>query len=57
VVIVKEGAADLKKAGIDDAAAHFKDKRIRATGEVKVVDDVPRIEIREAAKIEVATDK
>lgn len=29
VVITKAGAAKLKEAGIDDPAAHFKDKKIR----------------------------
>lgn len=51
VVITKAGAASLKQAGIDDPAAHFADKLIRARGRVKVVDDVPRIEIDEAAQI------
>jgi hypothetical protein len=57
VVINKDGAADLKKNGIADPAAHFKDKLIQATGEVKVVDGVPRIEISEAKQIKLATDK
>ena len=57
VVINKEGAASLKKAGIDDPATHFKSKLIRATGEVKVVDDVPRIEISEAKQIKLVKDK
>jgi hypothetical protein len=49
VVITKVGAAQLKKAGIDDPATHFKGKKIRATGTVQEVDKVPRIEI-DAAK-------
>jgi hypothetical protein len=57
VVITKEGAADLKKAGIDNPAEHFKDKLIHAMGEVKVVDDVPRIEISKTKQIKLATDK
>jgi hypothetical protein len=57
VVINKEGAADLKKKGIDDPAAHFKDQHIVATGEVKEVDGVPRIEISEAKQIAIAKDK
>jgi hypothetical protein len=56
VVINKDGAADLKKHGLDDPAAHFKDKLIRATGEVKVVDGVPRIEISEAKQLKLASD-
>ena len=51
VVITKAGAASLKKAGIDSPADHFKDKTIRATGTVKEVQNVPRIEIDEAEQI------
>jgi hypothetical protein len=51
VVITKAGAASLKKAGIDNPAEHFKDKKIRATGTVKEVDKVPRIEIDDAKQI------
>jgi hypothetical protein len=51
VVITRTGAASLKAAGIDDIAGHFKDKKIRATGTVKEVDKVPRIEIDDAKQI------
>src|SRR5258707_634916 len=51
VVITKKGAASLKEAGIDDPAAHFKGKTIRATGTVKEVDGVPRVEIDDAKRI------
>jgi hypothetical protein len=51
VVITKAGAASLKAAGVEDPAAHFKDKKIRATGTVKEVDKVPRIEIDDAKQI------
>ncbi len=51
VVITKAGAASLKKAGIEDPARHFRDKTIRATGTVKKVQDVPRIEIDDAGQI------
>jgi hypothetical protein len=54
VVITKEGAASLKEAGTDDPAEHFKDKKIRATGTVKEVDKVPRIEINDAKQIRLA---
>jgi hypothetical protein len=57
VVITKAGAAQLKAAGIADPAAHFKDKLIRATGEVKLVQDVPRIEIDEAKQIRIVDEK
>lgn len=51
VVITKKGAASLKEAGIADPAGHFKGKTIAAKGTVKVVDEVPRIEIDEARQI------
>jgi hypothetical protein len=54
VVITKQGAASLKEAGIDDPAEHFKNKKIRATGTVKEVDKIPRIEIADAKQIRVA---
>jgi hypothetical protein len=57
VVITKDGAAKLKEAGIDDPAAHFKDKKIRATGEVKLVQDVPRIEIDDAKQLRIVEEK
>jgi hypothetical protein len=57
VVITKAGAAKLKEAGIDDPAAHFKDKKIRATGVVKEVDKIPRIEIEDAKQIVIVKDK
>src|SRR5262245_1555875 len=47
------GAAKLTEAGIDAPAAHFKDKKVRATGVVKEVDKVPRIEIDDARQIEI----
>jgi hypothetical protein len=57
VVITKMGAQSLKDAGIDNPAEHFKDKRIRATGTVKEVDKVPRIEIDDAKQIKLVEDK
>jgi hypothetical protein len=51
VVITRAGAASLRKAGIADPAAHFKGMRIRATGTVKEVDSVPRIEVADARQI------
>ncbi|QJW99163.1 hypothetical protein [Frigoriglobus tundricola] len=54
VVISKAGAASLKEAGVADPAEHFKGKSIRATGTVKEVDGVPRIEIDKAEQIKVA---
>ena len=57
VVITKAGAASLKEAGISDPAQHFKGKTIRATGTVKEVDSVPRIEIDDAKQIQLAQSK
>jgi hypothetical protein len=57
VVITKKGAASLKEAGINSPADHFKDKKIRASGEVKEVESVPRIEIDEAKKIKLVEEK
>jgi len=57
VVITKAGAAKLKEAGIDDPVAHFKDKTIRATGEIKLVRDIPRIEINHAKQIRIVNEK
>ncbi len=54
VVITKAGAASLQKAGIDKPAEHFKGKKIRATGSVKEVDKVPRIEVDDAKQIRIA---
>lgn len=54
VVITKAGAASLKNAGIAAPADHFKDKKIRATGKVKEVDQIPRIEIDDAKQIRLA---
>jgi hypothetical protein len=54
VVITKAGAASLKAAGIDNPANHYEGKKIRATGTVKEVDKVPRIEIDEAKQLQIA---
>ena len=56
VVITRKGAESLNAAGITDPADHFKGKTIRATGTVKEVDGVPRIEIDDAKQIVVAID-
>lgn len=56
VVITKAGAVSLKAAGIADPAEHFRGKTIRATGKVKEVQDVPRIEVDDAKQIAVVTD-
>jgi DNA/RNA endonuclease YhcR with UshA esterase domain len=57
VVITKKGAESLKEAGIDDPAGHFKGKKIKASGTVKEVDGVPRIEIDHAKQITLAEKK
>jgi hypothetical protein len=53
VVITRTGATRLKESGIGDPASHFQDKTIRATGEVKLVQEVPRIEIDAADQIQI----
>jgi hypothetical protein len=57
VVITRAGAASLKKAGIESPADHFKDKTIRATGTVKEVQKVPRIEIDDATQIGIVENR
>jgi DNA/RNA endonuclease YhcR with UshA esterase domain len=57
VVITRKGAEGLKKAGIPDPAAHFRGKTLRATGTVKEVQDVPRIEVDEAEQVRVVEKK
>jgi hypothetical protein len=57
VVITKAGAAKLKEAGIDDPAEHFRGKTIRATGTVKEVEKVPRIEVDDAKQIQVVESR
>jgi len=53
VVITRTGASSLKEAGINNPAEHYKNKKIRATGTVKEVDKVPRIEIDDAKQISI----
>jgi hypothetical protein len=57
IVITKAGAASLREAGIDNPAEHYKDKTIRASGPVKEVDQVPRIEIDDAKQIRLVERK
>src|SRR6516164_3759069 len=57
VVITRAGAAKLKEAGIDDPAGYFKDKIIRATGDVKLGQNIPRIEVDDAKQIRVVEPK
>jgi DNA/RNA endonuclease YhcR with UshA esterase domain len=57
VVVTRKGAESLKKAGIDDPAAHFRGKTLRATGTVKEVQEVPRIEVDEAGQVKVVEKK
>src|SRR5262249_43708544 len=51
VVITRAGATSLKQAGIDNPAEYFRNKKIRASGTVKEVDKIPRIEIDDANQI------
>ena len=56
VVITRAGAASLKGTGIDSPAEHFKGKTVLATGTVKEVDKVPRIEIDDARQVRITTE-
>jgi hypothetical protein len=53
VVITKAGAARFKKAGVDDPARHFLGKTVRASGKVKDVKGVPRIEVDDPGRLKV----
>jgi hypothetical protein len=57
VVITKLGVASLHDAGIKKPAEHFKDNKIRATGTVKEVDKMPRIEIDDVKHIRLVDGK
>jgi hypothetical protein len=57
VVITRSGAASLREQGITDLAGHYDRKSIRATGTVKVVDGVPRIEVDEAKQLRIIEPK
>ena len=57
VFLSKEGVEDLKKTKIDDPAAHFKGKTIRATGTVKLYKDRPEIVIDKAEQIKIVDAK
>ena len=43
--------------GIDYPAKHFQNKKIQATGTVKDVDSVPRIEVNESKQIRIVERK
>jgi hypothetical protein len=53
IVITRTGAAALREQGIADPSTSFMSQLIRARGTVKVVQDVPRIEIEAADQIEI----
>jgi hypothetical protein len=53
VIITKAGAAKFKEAGIAAPADHFRSKLIRAKGTVKVVQEVPRIEIDDRGDLQI----
>jgi hypothetical protein len=57
VVITRAGAAKLKEAGVDDPAAHYKDKTIQVTGTVILKESRPRIEVDDAKKIKIVEKK
>jgi hypothetical protein len=57
VVISYDHADKFREAGIDDPAAHYKDKTIRVTGKVIEEDDQIRIRVEDPKKIELAEAK
>jgi hypothetical protein len=57
VIITKAGAAKFKEAGIDSPADHYRGKTIRAKGTVKVVQEVPRIEVDDPADLVIVEKK
>jgi hypothetical protein len=57
VVITRAGAAKFKDAGIADPVEHFLGKTIRATGTVKEVQSVPRIEVDDPKQLQIAARK
>jgi hypothetical protein len=57
VVITIAGAASLRATGVADPAAHYKEKTIRATGTVTLKEKEPRIEINDAAQIQLVAKK
>jgi hypothetical protein len=52
IVITESCAAKYKDAGIDEPAAHFKDKTIKVTGKVTLKEKRPRIEVDDPKQIE-----
>jgi DNA/RNA endonuclease YhcR with UshA esterase domain len=50
--INRTGAASFKKAGVVDPAKHFKGKKVRATGTVKLYRERPEIAIEDPKQIE-----
>ena len=51
VFINKEGVNKLKEAKVEDPAAHFKGKKVRVTGTVKLYRDKPQIVVEKAEQI------
>jgi DNA/RNA endonuclease YhcR with UshA esterase domain len=51
VFINKEGVKSLKGAKVEDPAAHFKGKKVRVTGTVKLYRDKPQIVVDKAEQI------
>jgi DNA/RNA endonuclease YhcR with UshA esterase domain len=49
----REGGKSLKGAKVEDPAAHFKGKKVRVTGTVKLYRDKPQIVVEKAEQIRV----
>jgi hypothetical protein len=57
VVISYDHADKFREAGIDDPAAHYKDKTIRVTGKVIREDDQVRIRVEDPKQIKIVESK
>jgi hypothetical protein len=50
-VISRDGAASFREAGVEDPAAHFKERVIRVSGKLILVEGRPRIDVHVATQI------
>jgi DNA/RNA endonuclease YhcR with UshA esterase domain len=57
IFINKEGVGRLKEAKIEDPASHYKNKKIRVSGTVKLYRDKPEIVVEKAEQIQVVERK
>jgi DNA/RNA endonuclease YhcR with UshA esterase domain len=53
VLDTKALAADLKAAEVEDAAAHFRGKKVRVSGTVSLLNDRPQVMVKAPKQIQV----